>query len=94
MNRFQGVYPAFNESCAPTVAEALEQARRSGAKRIVVTSIMLTPGGVHSEADIPAAITLFQEAHPEVEVLYAWPYAPSLIAELLAEHTVAFLNQR
>ncbi|GAB4238555.1 MAG: hypothetical protein Kow00109_13050 [Acidobacteriota bacterium] len=92
-NRFRGVYPAFNESCAPTVGEALEQASRSGAKRIVVTSIMLTPGGVHSEKDIPAAITLFKEAHPDVEVVYAWPYEPSLIAELLAQHTVAFVNR-
>lgn len=87
---FASVQIAFNEMCAPTVEEGLEELARRNPKTIVVTSIMITPGGVHSEKDIPLSISNFREKHPEIEVVYAWPYDPRMISSFLIDHVKKF----
>lgn len=83
------LHVAFNEFCAPSVPEALETAIRDGCRRIVVISTMLTPGGSHSEIEIPEAIAEVRAAHPDVEIVYAWPFEPARVAEMLATKIAA-----
>ncbi|MFW9809047.1 MAG: sirohydrochlorin chelatase [Candidatus Thorarchaeota archaeon] len=79
------VFLGFNEFCSPSVAEALENAVSSGANEVVVITPMMTPGGEHSENDIPHMIEQAQTRHPDVSFKYAWPFEISSVAEFLAE---------
>jgi sirohydrochlorin cobaltochelatase len=76
------VFLGFNEFCAPTVEEALETALQAGSPIVVLTP-MLTRGGEHAEADIPAAISRARARHPRAEIRYAWPFAPDAVAGFL-----------
>jgi len=76
----------YNEFCAPSVPEALEQLIRKGARRILVIPSMATPGGVHSERDIPNALEQVQREHPGIRLEYVWPFDLKQVAELLAAH--------
>jgi sirohydrochlorin cobaltochelatase len=76
----------YNEFCRPSVAEAVDQVIRRGATRVFVVPSMLTPGGLHSEHDIPAALEAVRRAHPEVAVEYLWPFRAADVAALLASH--------
>lgn len=89
-NSYHSVHPAFNEMCAPTVEEALNQALEQNPDKIVVVSIMLTPGGGHSEHDIPTAIEMFAEDHPKANIVYAWPYEVSEISNILVKQIEKF----
>ena len=44
---------AYNEFCTPTLEEAVEKQIAEGATDITVVSTMFTPGGSHSEYEIP-----------------------------------------
>lgn len=78
------VVVGFNEFCAPSLDEALDEAAAQGARQIVVLTPMMTRGGEHAEADIPAAIHRAQERHPQVRFEYAWPFPTDEIARFLA----------
>ena len=75
----------FNEFCAPALPDALDAAAAGGATRVVVITPMLTPGGEHSEVEIPAHVADAQARHPAVEFAYAWPYAMADVAAFLAQ---------
>ena len=79
---------AFNEFCAPTIAEAVEGLVEGGRRRIAVVPSMLTPGGVHSEVDIPEALAALRARHPGVDLRYAWPFDLERVARLLADHAL------
>ncbi|MFW9964120.1 MAG: sirohydrochlorin chelatase [Candidatus Sifarchaeia archaeon] len=79
------VFVAFNEFCIPTIDDALEEIVVSGANDIIVITPMMTPGGEHSEIDIPKAIQKAQERHSRVSFRYAWPFELSAVAAFLAE---------
>jgi sirohydrochlorin cobaltochelatase len=79
------VIVGFNEFCAPTLAEALEQAIRSGAEKVVVVTPMMTRGGEHAERDIPAAIEQVQREHSGVQIVYAWPFDLADVAGFLVQ---------
>ena len=79
------VIAGFNEFCAPSLDEALDQAA-GRADSVVVVTPMMTRGGEHSEADIPAAIERAQERHPRLEIRYAWPFETGAVAQFLAAH--------
>jgi len=89
---FHSVRYAFNEMCAPTVEEALEVSKGDRPDTIVVTSIMMTSGGVHSEKDIPLSIQNFRDQNPEIPVIYAWPYAEADIVKFLNGHIGRFTS--
>jgi sirohydrochlorin cobaltochelatase len=74
----------FNEFCAPAVSAALDQAAETGAERVVVITPMLTPGGEHSEVEIPAQVEGARDRHPGIAFVYAWPYAMAEVASFLA----------
>ena len=76
---------AYNEFCAPTIEEAAEALIAAGARRIAVVPSMLTPGGVHSEVEIPESIAHLQARHGGVAIRYAWPFHLDAVARLLAE---------
>jgi len=74
----------YNEFCRPTIAEAIAEVIRQGATRILVIPSMLTPGGVHSEIDIPRTLQEVRRAHPQASIEYLWPFDLAQVAALLA----------
>ena len=84
----------FNEFCAPSLEEALELAMQPPNRRkVVVVTPMMTPGGEHSETDIPNAIQRARQRHPLVEVVYAWPFGVAQVAQFLASQIEQLLDQ-
>ena len=78
------VIVGFNEFCAPDLDEAFDQAAAQGAESIIVITPMMTRGGEHSEVDIPAAIRRAKERHPQIPMLYVWPFDAAEVARFLA----------
>lgn len=81
---------AYNEFCAPTLEEAVEELIAQGVSHITVTTTMFTPGGSHSETEIPEILDRLRSNHPDVELCYAWPFDLQLIANTLAEQIRRF----
>ena len=82
---------AYNEFCAPSVAEAIEDLIRQGATHITVVTTMFTPGGAHSEIEIPEILHGLRARHPEIAIQYAWPFDASTIAQILNEQVRRFM---
>ena len=78
------VIVAFNEFCSPDLDEAIDQAAQMGAGRVVVVTPMMTPGGRHSEVEIPAALARARQRYPGLTIEYGWPVPVAEVAELLA----------
>jgi len=78
------VLVGFNQFCAPSLDQALDQAAALGPAKVRVATSMLTRGGEHAERDIPAAIARAAERYPSVRFEYAWPYRVADVAEFLA----------
>ena len=77
---------AYNEFCAPTVEDAIERLIGEGATAITVIPSMLTPGGSHSEVEIPEILAALRLKHPGIEIRYAWPFDLDQVAGMLAQH--------
>jgi len=84
------VVVGFNEFCNPSIEDAVALVVSGGATDVLVMTVMMTRGGEHSEADIPAAIARAQEAHPGVSIRYAWPFDPEEVARFLVQHSRNF----
>jgi sirohydrochlorin cobaltochelatase len=81
---------AYNEFCAPTVEEALEEMIQAGITTITVVPSMLTPGGSHSEIEIPESVARLRARFPQVDIRYAWPFDLSAVATMLATQLQRF----
>ena len=81
---------AYNEYCAPTLEESVEELIKKGATHITVTTTMFTPGGAHSEVEIPEILNDLRPRHPGIELRYAWPFDLQLVASTLAEQIGRF----
>ena len=81
---------AYNEFCAPTLEESVEQLVKQGATHIIVTTTMFTPGGSHSEVEIPEILDHLRPQYPGVELRYAWPFDLNLVANTLAQQVQRF----
>ena len=81
---------AYNEFCTPTLGEAIEQQIIDGATDVTVVSTMFTPGGSHSEYEIPEEMDDLRKKYPEVTLTYAWPFDLDKIADMLCEHLNRF----
>lgn len=81
---------AYNEFCAPTVEDSVEELIRQGATHITVATTMFTPGGAHSEVEIPEILARLRPKHPGVDLLYAWPFDVRLVAEALLQQLRRF----
>lgn len=77
------VYVGFNEFCAPTIIDAIEEAVADGAEDIVVVTPMMTRGGGHAEQDIPQALETAARRHPEIGLRFAWPFESEQVAGFL-----------
>jgi sirohydrochlorin cobaltochelatase len=82
------VIVGFNEFCAPSLDDALNQAIAREAEKVIVITPMMTRGGEHSEVDIPAAVQTAQAQHPETQILYVWPFKVSDVASFLAAQII------
>lgn len=81
---------AYNEFCAPTLEASVEQLVKQGATHITVTTTMFTPGGSHSEVEIPEILDHLRPQYPGIELRYAWPFDLSLVAKTLEEQIRRF----
>ena len=81
---------AYNEFCAPTLEESVAALIKQGATHIVVTTTMFTPGGSHSEVEIPEILDHLRPQYPGVELRYAWPFDLDTVASTLAEQVKRF----
>ena len=81
---------AYNEFCAPTVEDAVADLAKRGVTHITVVPTMLTPGGSHSEIEIPEILDDLRARHPALEIRYAWPTDLDLLAGMLANHLKKF----
>jgi sirohydrochlorin cobaltochelatase len=81
---------AYNEFCAPTLEESVEELIKKGATHITVTTTMFTPGGSHSEVEIPEILDHLRPQYPEIELRYAWPFDLKLVAHILTEQVQRF----
>jgi sirohydrochlorin cobaltochelatase len=80
----QDVIVGFNEFCAPSLDEALDQAAGAHPAKIIVVTPMMTRGGEHVEREIPAAVARARSRHPDCRVEYLWPFDVSQVAGFLA----------
>ncbi|HEU4410245.1 MAG TPA: CbiX/SirB N-terminal domain-containing protein [Polyangiaceae bacterium] len=83
---------AFNEFCAPSIAEAVDELAAEGVTCVVVVPSMLTPGGVHSEVEIPEELAALRSRHPGLTIRYAWPFDLDAVAGLLAAQVGALTD--
>ena len=74
----------YNEFCKPSIAQAVEEVIRQGARRVLVIPSMLTPGGVHAEIDIPRTLEGLRRRHPTVAIDYLWPFHLDQVAAELS----------
>lgn len=82
---------AYNEFCTPTLEEAVEDLAKQGATSIIVLTTMFTPGGSHSEVEIPEILDHLRPMYPTVELRYAWPFDLQLIAKALTDQLKRWL---
>ena len=87
------VFAGYNEFCAPTVDEALDQAVAAGADRVVVLPTMLVRGNEHTEKEIRDAVARASARYPTIDLRYAWPFQEERLIELLADQAGAFLDR-
>jgi sirohydrochlorin cobaltochelatase len=68
----------------------VEQLVKDGVEEITVVSSMFTPGGSHSEVEIPQTLEQLRKKHSGVIIRYAWPFDRSLVAAPLAAQIKRF----
>jgi sirohydrochlorin cobaltochelatase len=61
-----------------------------GATSITVLTTMFTPGGSHSEVEIPEILDHLRPKYHAVELRYAWPFDLPLIAKTMTEQIRRF----
>lgn len=76
---------AYNEFCAPSVEDAIDSLVAEGTRRITLVTTMFTPGGSHSERELPEIVEIAQRKYPTVEIRYAWPFDLESAAAFLAD---------
>jgi sirohydrochlorin ferrochelatase len=84
------VFLGFNEFCAPSAVDALDAAVLAGAGQVLVTTLMLTRGGHHSEEEIPELISEARQRHPQTRFIYAWPFKEKAITQFLCDNIRPF----
>jgi len=83
---------AYNEFCDPPIHKAASRMIQEGASTIIIISTMFTPGGSHSEKEIPEEMDHLKQKYPDVEFVYAWPFDMDRVAGMLADHVSDFAN--
>ncbi|QDU32094.1 Sirohydrochlorin cobaltochelatase [Poriferisphaera corsica] len=86
------VFIGFNEFCGPTTGDAIDTAVKQGYTHVIVTTVMMTPGGGHSERDILNSMKRVEENYPHVKLTYAWPFPVERVAGVLHEQVMDSMN--
>jgi sirohydrochlorin ferrochelatase len=81
---------AYNEFCAPTLEDSVKELIKKGATHITITTTMFTPGGSHSEVEIPEILEQLRKQYPDIVLRYAWPFDLLMVAKLLQEQVARF----
>jgi len=84
------VIVGFNEFCAPSLDEAIDDAMLQRPDKVIVLTTMMTRGGEHSEVHIPQAIRRAQGKYPGIPIVYVWPFEVSEVAQFLATQVARF----
>jgi len=74
---------AYNEFCAPSIEDAIDELVKEGFTRVRLISTMFTRGGLHAECEIPGIVAAMRREHPGVAFDYAWPFDADFIADFL-----------
>ena len=77
---------AYNEFCGPSIDAAIDSLVAEGVERIRLVTTMLTPGGYHSEIEIPEFVEAARHRHPNCDIAYIWPYDLAALASFLKQH--------
>ena len=81
---------AYNEFCYPSIEQAADVLAEKGVTQVILVTTMITPGGSHSEKEIPEEIEALRLKYPDVNYQYAWPYDLGIFSNLLADHIINF----
>ena len=65
---------AYNEFCGPSIPEAAETLISNDFEQITLLTTMFTPGGIHSEFEIPKITRELKLKYPQVQIIYPWPF--------------------
>jgi sirohydrochlorin cobaltochelatase len=77
------IYPGFLELSDPPIVSAIDEAVQAGARTIIAIPWLLLGAG-HAKNDMPTAIQLARQRHPQVVIRYGTPInvQPELLAVL------------
>ena len=81
---------AYNEFCSPSLEGSIVELISLGAREITVIPSMLTPGGSHSEREVPQNIEILRSKYPDIKLKYAWPFDLSRVSQMLADQLSRF----
>ena len=79
---------AYNEFCYPSIEQAADVLAEKGVTQVILVTTMITPGGSHSEKEIPEEVEALQLKYPNIDYQYAWPYDLDIFSNLLANHII------
>jgi sirohydrochlorin cobaltochelatase len=81
---------AYNEFCFPSIEQAADQLAEENVTEVILITTMITPGGSHSEIEIPEEVDALRLKYPNMNFQYAWPYDLDVFSNLLSEHIINF----
>ena len=81
---------AYNEFCYPSIEQAADVLVEKDITEVILVTTMITPGGSHSEREIPEEVEALRLKYPNVNYEYAWPYDLGIFSDLLAGHINRF----
>jgi len=81
---------AYNEFCFPSIEQAADQLAEENVTDVILITTMITPGGSHSEREIPEEVEALRQKYPKMNFQYAWPYDLDVFSSLLSEHIINF----
>ena len=81
---------AYNEFCFPSIEQAADQLADENVTEVILITTMITPGGSHSEMEIPEEVDALRLKYPNMNFQYAWPYDLDIFSNLLSDHIINF----
>ena len=81
---------AYNEFCFPSIEQAADQLAEENVTEVILITTMITPGGSHSEMEIPEEVEALRHKYPNMNFQYAWPYDLDIFSNLLSDHIINF----
>ena len=70
-----------------------DQLAEENITKVILITTMITPGGSHSEREIPEEVEALRLKYPKMDFQYAWPYDLDLFSNLLSDHIINFLKK-